>query len=100
MSVELNQTEDLSLIHLEGVVDIGCAAELKAALVQAMEAGREIRISAEEASGFDICAFQLLWAARRDAKRLGVGFGFNGDLPAGTEALLASSGLDGLLLNE
>lgn len=100
MSIELNQTADLSLIRLEGVVDIGSAVELKAALLQAMEAGRYIRISIEEVSGFDVSAFQLLWAAQRDAKRRGVGFGFNGDLPAGIEALLASSGLAGLLAAE
>jgi anti-anti-sigma regulatory factor len=100
LSIELNQTGDLSLILLEGVVDIGCAEELKIALLQAMEAGREIRISTEQASGFDVCAYQLLWAAQRDAKRLGVRFEFKGELPAGIEALLASSGLAGFLTTE
>jgi hypothetical protein len=52
------------VIRLEGVVDVGSAAELKAALVSAVERGGATEIAVAEATEMDVTAMQLLWAGK------------------------------------
>jgi hypothetical protein len=69
--VTLEQDDALSLICLEGAVEIGCAGELKKLLVQALGSGSEVRVSLEAAADLDVTAVQLLWAAARQANAAG-----------------------------
>ena len=100
MGIALSQNDDSSLIRLDGAVDITCAAELKAALLKAIEAGKEISICAEKVTELDVTAFQLLWAAKREGKKRGIRFALEQDLPESVRASLASAGLVGLRIAE
>ena len=53
-------------------MDIGCAAELKATLLEALASRKPLQLELERSSDFDITALQLLWAAAREAERNGI----------------------------
>ena len=106
MSITLEQTESLSVIHLEGAIDIASAAELKEALLKALEGGGEVRVSLDKlnklnkqdkqdkAASLDVTAVELLWAAGREAKKSGAAFSLVGQAPVEVSAALADAGLD------
>lgn len=94
MGIALSQTDDSSLIRLEGVIDISAAAELKAALLSAIAAGSAIRVSAAAVSELDVTAFQLLWAAGREARRAGVKFMLAEQMPQPVRDAFSEMGLD------
>lgn len=80
-------------IALCGSIDISVALDLKAALMEGLEKGQEIELSAEEATDFDVTALQLLWAAQRECKNAGLRFALSG-APAGLlESTLAEMGM-------
>lgn len=99
MSIALIETDESSLIHLEGAIDIGAAAELKAALIEARKTGKGTVVTLGALSELDVTAFQLLWAAKREAKQAGLRFGL-APLPACIQASLAEMGLDANQLSE
>jgi len=70
--ITLDQSEAQSLIQLEGEINIASATELKQLLVQALSAGKDLRLDLEHAIDLDVTALQLLWVAVREAKKLGV----------------------------
>jgi anti-anti-sigma factor len=94
MEIRLNESEDASRLELDGVMDISSAAELKAALVQAIAARKGIRVSAEAVTGMDVTAYQLLWAARREAMRSGLQFALTGPIAEAVRGTMAEMGLD------
>jgi anti-anti-sigma factor len=100
VSITLEQTESLSVIHLEGAIDIASAAELKEALLKALEGGGEVRVSLDKlnkqdkAASLDVTAVELLWAAGREAKKAGAAFSLVGQAPGEVLAALADAGLD------
>ncbi len=94
MPVTLEQKDALTLIQLEGAIDIGCAAELKELLIEKLGSGTEICVSLELATGLDVTAVQLLWAAAREAQRVGVEFGFKGPTPERVRCALAEAGVE------
>jgi len=97
VSITLEQTESLSVIHLEGAIDIASAAELKALLLKALGGPGEVRVSLEkldQATGLDVTAVELLWAAGREAKKSGAAYSLVGQAPAEVSAALADAGLD------
>jgi anti-anti-sigma regulatory factor len=96
MSVRLEQTEDSSLIQLNGLIDIASAADFKSILVEAVKRGKKICISAEKASDLDLTIFQLLWATRCEAQRSGIGFVLTGKLPEPVRNAWRQMGLDAL----
>lgn len=98
MSVRHNGTEEKQVIHLAGDIDIGAATDLKASLVGALDAGGEICVSWEAATALDVTAFQLLWAAEREARRAGVKFTHNSTLSEPIRQSLESIGLGELLV--
>jgi len=100
MGITLGGSEDASLLRLEGVMDISVAAQLKAALVDALRAGKDVHVSAEGMKELDVTAFQLLWAAEREAKRSDVGFKLTGELPEHIQSFLTRDGLMGLFAPE
>jgi len=89
--------EDSNLIRLDGAVVIENSAELKATLLAALEAKEDVHISAEGVSELDLTGIQLLWAAARAAHDLGVGFGFDGDIPDCVSTAFSEAGLDVVL---
>lgn len=97
MSIALSQTDEASLIHLEGAIDIGAASELKAALIEARKAGKATVVTLGVLSELDVTAFQLLWAARREAKQTGLRFEL-AQLPAHIQRSLADMGLSAMAL--
>jgi len=94
LPVSLEQEGALSLIRLQGAIDIGCAEELKGLLVQGLKTGSEVRVRLAEATDLDVTAVELLWAARREAKASGVGFAFEGRAPEPVSAALAEAGIE------
>ena len=92
MSVGLSQDGGCCRIQLDGAIDIACAAEMKASLLQALETGQEICVSLNGATELDVTAVQLLWAAGRDAKRRGLGFSVTES--AGADLPVAQGGWD------
>jgi len=91
--VTLEQKDALTLIQLEGAIDVGCAAELKELLVEKLKSGSAVYVALESATGLDVTAVQLLWAASREAKRVGVEFGFKGQMPEAVRSALANAGI-------
>lgn len=100
MPLTLKRSENLNTICLEGDIDIGCAAELKSLLVQALGSGREVQVSVATATNLDITAVQLLWAARRVAKALGARFAITGPLSESLTAALLQAGFEDFAANE
>jgi anti-anti-sigma regulatory factor len=98
MNFQLSQTSDSSLIQIDGAVDIASAADLKAALLEAIKQGKEIHVSAEKAGDLDITAYQLLWAARRDAELAGIGFALTG-VPESVQSAWKDMGLERLTIS-
>lgn len=98
MPVTLEQKDALPLIQLEGAIGVGCAAELKELLIEKLKSGSAVYVSLESATGLDITAVQLLWAAAREAKRVGVEFGFKGQTPETVRCALAEAGIEGFPL--
>ena len=75
-------------------MDIAASAELKKALLEALSAGKKVSVNLGKATELDVTAVQLLWAAAREARGLGVEFALDGqELPEIRSALL-DSGLD------
>ena len=100
MPVTLEQDPALSLIRLEGAIDIGCAVELKSLLLQALDSGSEVRVSLEAVADLDVTAVELLWAAGRQAKAKGVNFSLTGPAPKDVSAALGEAGLQQFLVPE
>jgi hypothetical protein len=101
--VTLEENGAVSLIRLEGVIDIGLAGELKTLLVQALEpgedgAGKKVRIALAGATDLDVTAVQLLWAAERKANAASIAFAFEGGLPEPARSALTHAGLQSVLV--
>ena len=94
MPVTLDQKDALTIIQLEGAIDVGCAAELKELLMEKLKTGSAVYVALESATGLDITAVQLLWAAAREAQRVGVEFGFKGRTPEAVRCALAEAGIE------
>jgi anti-anti-sigma factor len=71
LPVTFADTEEYSVVRLEGEIDIACAAELKAALLEAVSLPKPVRLDLERAAEFDVTAVQLLWAAAREVGNSG-----------------------------
>lgn len=93
MPVTLKQKDALTFIQLGGAIDVGCAAELKELLMEKLKSGAAVYVSLESATGLDITAVQLLWAAAREAQRVSVEFAFKGQTPEAVRCALADDGI-------
>lgn len=98
VGVTLKQEETLNLLCLEGAVDIGCAAEFKGLLTQALGSGCAVRVSLQGATDLDVTAVQLLWAAEREAKKAGVGYSIASAPSEPVLAALSEAGLQQFIL--
>jgi len=92
MGISLDRSDAGAVIALTDTVDITCAADLKALLLQALNSGAEVVISLDDATDLDVTALQLLWAAERQARQSAVGFRFAGPVPEPVSAALAEAG--------
>ena len=68
------------------------------AVLKALKTGKEICISVDRVTDLDVTAVQLLWAAKREAKRLGVSFAFGGKPSETIQAFLSSVGFGELAI--
>lgn len=93
MSISLQHCEASTEIRLEGAIDISCAEDLKRALVEALCPEKEILILLDGVTSLDVAAVQLLWAAAREARAAGRGFGYAGAPAEDVVAALAEAGL-------
>jgi len=95
--IVLEQSESLSVLRLEGAIDIASAGELKELLLKALQSPKEVNISLADATDLDVTAVQLLWAAERKAKGSGVRFSLAGDVPEQIRSNLGEAGLQQLI---
>lgn len=100
MPVTLDKNENFCLLRLKGEIDITSATVLKALLLQGLAAGRELRVDLEMANDLDIVVMQLIWAAEREAQRLGLVMILTGPVPKQISAALSDAGFDGLLASK
>jgi anti-anti-sigma regulatory factor len=100
LPVTLKTSEGAGSICLEGVIDIGCAAELKALLMEGLGAGRGLKVSIEGVTAMDAAAAQLLWAAEREASGAGTEWAIEGQLPEPVRAEFVQAGFVGFLSSE
>jgi len=91
MGIKADRNEIEGTIALEGVIDVACAADLKAALLTAIGTG-PVRISLAAATYLDITALQVLWAAAEGARSAGTDFAFSTPVPEALAAAIAESG--------
>jgi len=98
VGIALSHAGDLSMIHLDGEIDIAVAAELKASLLKALESGSEISVSLQGVTALDLTAFQLLWSAQREARQKGLKFAVMRELSEHIQTSLECMGLEGLLV--
>lgn len=94
MGIALDRSQDASLLRLEGVIDISVAAELKAALIEALQSGNAVRIAAASVTDLDVTAYQLLWAARQQARQAGAAFTLDAEIPEPVRMTLAEMGFN------
>jgi anti-anti-sigma regulatory factor len=94
VSTTTDQSEETSTVRLEGEVDISGAQELKDRLMEALAAGREVRLELSAATALDITAFQLIWAVERAAKNAGVAFSMDGPVPEKIVLSMLDAGLE------
>jgi anti-anti-sigma factor len=96
LGISLSHSDDAGLVRLDGVIDISVAEELKNVLTRAIADGRRLRIAVEGVTGLDVTAWQLLLAARREARQKGIGCTLENKLAESVERFLGSVGLPGL----
>ncbi len=94
MPITVNQSESLSLIRLDGEVDITSAVELKKVLLQTLGSGKPLRLEVGTVTDLDITTLQLLWAAARDARRSGSNFTLMGQIPKEIATVVADAGFE------
>lgn len=97
MGITCEKGDALNSLRLCGAIDIALAEELKAALLEALKPGVEVRVDAREATYFDVTAIQLLWATAQEAKLRGVRFGYAEAFPEPLRSALREAGFESLL---
>jgi len=94
LGITVEQREGSTAIRLEGIIDISSAAELKTVLMDALNPGKAVHVSFAESADLDITAFQLLWAADREARASGAGLAPAGQVPDRILNTLKDAGIE------
>jgi anti-anti-sigma regulatory factor len=94
LAIVLEQCEGANAIHLEGVIDIALASELKTTLVEALKSSKPLRLALNADTDLDVTAIQLLWAAEREAKASNVDFLLEGSVPDSVSKTLKEAGFE------
>jgi anti-anti-sigma factor len=104
MSVRFDRSEVPGVIRLDGEIDIGCAAELKAVLEEALAVKSDVshpaRVSLSQVTAMDVTAVQLLWAAQREALLAGRKLALEDPVPEALRAMLRAAGLERCFFTE
>lgn len=95
MSITAEVTQNLCRIRAAGELTMASACELKAHLVDASSARRDLDLDLDCVEDIDITAVQLLWAAAREASRDGRRVA--GRFSQAALGVLRDTGLDSLL---
>ena len=93
LAVFLEQSDAVSMVRLEDAIGIDCAAELKELLVRGLQPGLALHVSLEKATSLDATAIQLLLAALREAKKIGVQFVVDGGVPQPVRSAVVTAGI-------
>jgi anti-anti-sigma regulatory factor len=93
MSIELQQSEDRSVVRLAEPITVGCASELHKLLVETVSSNRSVAIDLEGVTELDVSAIQLLYAAGQAAERAGISFSLQGILPEVVKSAFLDAGL-------
>jgi len=88
MSILVELGEKATLIRAAGELDLSVAEKLKNALMTALESSRETILDLQRVSGIDLSCMQLLLAASREFRL--VGLALTMEDPAGTFAAVLS----------
>ena len=94
MSITLDKVGETNTIHLEGPIDIACAAELKQMFLDALKPGCAVHVQLVDVTDLDVTAVQLLWAARRAARASNQPFTIAGPMPVPVYTALADAGFE------
>jgi anti-anti-sigma factor len=94
VGIALEQRDESSLVRLEGSIDIACAADLKALLVEALTSAKDVQVSLAGATYLDVTAVELLWAAAREARGKTVKFAFADEVPESVSGALLDAGFE------
>lgn len=94
MPVTLDRRAVISVVGLQGEVDIRAAVELKTALLAALLSGQELRLEMACATALDITTLQLLWAFERAAAKAGTRLHLGGPMPETMEFAMGLAGLE------
>ena len=97
MPVTVEEGETRYVVRLEGDADIACSMELQQALIQAGSSRKELRLDLALATGVDLTAIQLLWAAAHAAKKRGIPFSIIGQVPESISGALRDAGFENFL---
>ena len=62
------------LIRIEGQTSLASAVAVKQLLLAGLASGADLELDLESVEEIDVTLLQSLWAARREARRAGVGF--------------------------
>lgn len=84
----------MSVIHLDGAIDIGVGAELKQTLLEELKQAKAMRVAFGLTADLDVTAVQLLWAAEREARTLNIGFALEGSVPDSLSDSLKEMGFE------
>lgn len=71
LPVIIEQTENGSLIRMEGQLTVPSAEALKSVLLEGLATGGSLALDLERVTEIGITTLQLLWAAGREASRKG-----------------------------
>jgi ABC-type transporter Mla MlaB component len=93
VAITMDGNDLTSTVRLAGEVDISGAMELKDRLMEALAAGKEVRLELSGATALDITAIQLVLAVERAAKMAGVAFGIEGSVPGPLALTMVEAGL-------
>jgi anti-anti-sigma regulatory factor len=94
VSVSIDRRSVPWVIRLDGVIDIGCAPELKAALLEGLTSGSAGQIDFEGATELDATAIQLLVAAEQAGRAAGMPWRLAGSCPETIVASLRDAGFE------
>jgi len=94
VAVHFDRASTPGVIRLEGEVGIAEAGALKEVLVEALRERRQARISLKTATGLDVTAVQLLWAAEREAHASGIVLALDGPVPEALRIPLRAAGFE------
>jgi anti-anti-sigma factor len=97
LPVKFDASEMPPVVRLEGEIDVRCAEELKAALVDLVASGTKVYLDFGGVSEIDVTAIQLLWAAEREARQKGIALRTTAPLPESVRAILREAGFPQLL---